>query len=46
MAPEVIMSEPYTYSADIYSLGVITYYLATGSYPHIFTAFDDLLTIL
>jgi serine/threonine-protein kinase len=33
MAPEQIRCEPVDHRADIYSLGVLTYLLVTGSYP-------------
>ena len=33
MAPEVIAGEPATRSSDIYSVGVLLYFLVTGRYP-------------
>jgi serine/threonine-protein kinase len=33
LAPEVLDGEPRTKASDIYSLGVLLFYLATGSYP-------------
>ncbi|OHS95619.1 CAMK family protein kinase [Tritrichomonas foetus] len=33
VAPEVAMKQPYDESADIWSLGVVLYLFATGSYP-------------
>ena len=33
MAPEVVQEQPYTHTADLWSLGVILYELATGSPP-------------
>jgi serine/threonine-protein kinase len=33
LAPEVLAGEPGTGRSDIYSVGVLLYYLATGSYP-------------
>ena len=33
-APEVILVEPYSYSADIWSLGCTVYQLATGVCPY------------
>ena len=36
MAPEVLMGKDYNYSADVWSIGIITYLLLTGYLP-----FDD-----
>jgi predicted Ser/Thr protein kinase len=33
MAPEVLDGEPASASSDVYSLGVLLYYLVTGQYP-------------
>ncbi|GBB93848.1 hypothetical protein RclHR1_02240020 [Rhizophagus clarus] len=33
MAPEILRRKPYTQAADIYSLGMIMYFLATGRQP-------------
>ncbi|PKC68446.1 hypothetical protein RhiirA1_457199 [Rhizophagus irregularis] len=33
MAPEVLRGEPYTQAADIYSFGMIMYFIATGRQP-------------
>lgn len=33
MAPEVVQEQPYNHTADLWSLGVILYELATGSPP-------------
>jgi serine/threonine-protein kinase len=33
LAPEVLAGEPSTVASDIYSIGVLLYFLATGSYP-------------
>jgi serine/threonine protein kinase len=33
LAPEVLDGEPRTKASDIYSLGILLYYLATGTYP-------------
>ncbi|CAB4433051.1 unnamed protein product [Rhizophagus irregularis] len=33
IAPEVLRGKPYTQAADIYSLGMIMYFVATGSQP-------------
>lgn len=35
-APEILYTDNYDYSIDVWSLGVITYYLLIGKYP-----FDD-----
>ncbi|OGC85687.1 MAG: hypothetical protein A2142_09370 [candidate division Zixibacteria bacterium RBG_16_48_11] len=34
MAPEILRGEPYSFSADLYSLGVILYQLVTGRLPY------------
>lgn len=41
-SPEVILGIPYSYSADIWSLGVITYYLVYGALPFGNMAEEDL----
>lgn len=33
LAPEVLAGQPSTVTSDIYSLGVLLFYLATGTYP-------------
>ena len=33
LAPEVLAGQPPTVASDIYSIGVLLFYLATGSYP-------------
>ncbi|PKC59520.1 kinase-like protein, partial [Rhizophagus irregularis] len=33
VAPEVLKGEPYTQAADIYSFGMIMYFVATGKQP-------------
>lgn len=43
MAPEVVKEEPYNHTADLWSLGVILYELATGTPP--FTA-PNLITLV
>lgn len=43
MAPEVVKEEPYNHTADLWSLGVILYELATGNPP--FTA-SNLITLV
>ncbi|CAD8092935.1 unnamed protein product [Paramecium sonneborni] len=34
MAPEVLQRKPYSFEADIYSLGVCLYQMITGEYPY------------
>jgi Tol biopolymer transport system component len=41
-APEVLRGEPPTVQAEIYSLGVLLWYLMTGSYPHHATSLPEL----
>jgi fused-like protein len=43
MAPEVVQEQPYTHTADLWSLGVILYELSTGTPP--FSA-ANLLTLV
>jgi serine/threonine protein kinase len=33
MAPEIMNKRPYTYKADIWSIGVLIFLLLTGGYP-------------
>ena len=35
MAPEIMNGRPYTYKADIWSIGVLIFLLLTGGYPFI-----------
>lgn len=42
MAPERMSGEDYTYNADIWSAGMVTYELATGKYPFAHTSFLNL----
>lgn len=37
MSPERIMGEEYSYSSDIWSLGLVVYELATGQFPYNFS---------
>jgi len=34
MAPEVLERRPYGINADIWSLGIVFYYMLTGKYPY------------
>src|SRR5436190_12545191 len=43
--PEVLRREPYTQAADIYSFGMIMYFIATGRQPFSNFAHDELLAI-
>lgn len=44
MAPELILSEPYTRASDLYAVGVIAYQLFTGRHP--FMADDHNLDVM
>jgi NIMA (never in mitosis gene a)-related kinase 1/4/5 len=35
MAPEIMNNRPYTYKADIWSIGVLIFLMLTGAYPFI-----------
>lgn len=35
MAPEIMGGRPYTYKADIWSIGVLIFLMITGSYPFV-----------
>ena len=35
MAPEIMRGRPYTYKADIWSIGVLIFLMITGSYPFV-----------
>jgi serine/threonine protein kinase len=35
MAPEIMGGRPYTYKADIWSIGVLIFLMLTGSYPFV-----------
>ncbi|CAB4399062.1 unnamed protein product [Rhizophagus irregularis] len=45
IAPEVLRGNPYTQAADIYSLGMVMYFVATGRQPFDDCAHDDLLAL-
>ena len=45
VAPEVLKGEPYTRAADIYSFGMIMYFVATGKQPFAIYAHDHNLAI-
>ncbi|RGB39973.1 kinase-like domain-containing protein, partial [Rhizophagus diaphanus] len=45
VAPEVLRGNPYTQAADIYSFGMIMYYVATGRQPFCNCAHDEILVL-
>src|ERR1043165_6094715 len=45
VAPEVLRGKPYTQAADIYSFGMIMYFVATGSQPFFNCAHDVFLVL-
>ncbi|CAB5388538.1 unnamed protein product [Rhizophagus irregularis] len=45
VAPEVLRRKPYTQAADIYSFGMIMYFVATGKQPFAKCAHDKLLAL-
>ncbi|RGB38207.1 kinase-like domain-containing protein [Rhizophagus diaphanus] len=45
VAPEVLRGKPYTQAADIYSFGMIMYYIITGRQPFENCAHDGLLAL-
>src|SRR5438067_13281071 len=45
VAPEVLRGKTYTHSADIYSFGMIMYFVATGIHPFANCAHDQCLAL-
>jgi serine/threonine protein kinase len=45
VAPEVLRGKPYTQAADIYSFGMIMYFVATGRQPFSNCAHDEILVL-
>ena len=45
VAPEVLKGKPYTQAADIYSFGMIMYFVATGRQPFADCAHDQYLAL-
>jgi serine/threonine protein kinase len=45
VAPEVLRGKPYTQAADVYSFGMIMYYIATGRQPFANCAHDSVLAL-
>uniref|UniRef100_U9U181 Protein kinase domain-containing protein n=3 Tax=Rhizophagus irregularis TaxID=588596 RepID=U9U181_RHIID len=45
VAPEVLKGKPYTQAADIYSFGMIMYFIATGGQPFANCAHDEILVL-
>jgi serine/threonine protein kinase len=45
VAPEVLKGKPYTQAADIYSFGMIMYFIATGKQPFVNCAHDEVLAL-
>jgi len=46
LPPEAVCGEPYTYAADIWSLGVVAYIVLTGSLPYNLNDSDNLLDLV
>lgn len=42
LAPEIVLNKPYGSGCDIWSLGVLTYYIIDGSYPFLGTSRQEL----
>src|ERR1044071_5230400 len=45
VAPEVLKGNPYTKAADIYSFGMVMYFIATGCQPFANCAHDEHLAL-
>ncbi|CAB4412351.1 unnamed protein product [Rhizophagus irregularis] len=45
IAPEVLRGEPYTQAADVYSFGMIMYFVATGNQPFFNCAHNEMLAL-
>ncbi|RIA94520.1 kinase-like domain-containing protein [Glomus cerebriforme] len=45
VAPEVLRGKPYTQAADVYSFGMIMYFIATGKQPFSDRAHDEILVL-
>ncbi|CAB5379074.1 unnamed protein product [Rhizophagus irregularis] len=45
VAPEILRGKPYTQAADIYSFGMIMYFVATGRQPFSNYAHDEILVL-
>ena len=45
VAPEVLRGKPYTQAADIYSFGMVMYFVATGRQPFDDRAHDQVLAL-
>jgi serine/threonine protein kinase len=45
VAPEILKGRSYTQAADIYSFGMIMYFVATGSQPFSNCAHDEILAL-
>ncbi|POG70642.1 kinase-like domain-containing protein, partial [Rhizophagus irregularis DAOM 181602=DAOM 197198] len=45
VAPEVLRGKPYSQAADVYSFGMIMYYIATGRQPFANCAHDSVLVL-
>src|ERR1043165_1243921 len=45
VAPEILRGNPYTQAADIYSFGIIMYFVAIGKQPFADCAHDEILAL-